>query len=83
MYMAERLSYYQRQKEAMDHPDTTMSCISDGMAQNHCKLPYMSGLTEFSEPLGQHLQVLHSDFYVINITRLNHIRAFWNTGKDL
>jgi len=57
MYMAERLAYYDRIREALLHPDNIMSCISDGMAQNHCGLPYMSGLKEFNEPLGQHLQV--------------------------
>jgi len=57
MYMAERLAFYDRIREALLHPDNIMSCISDGMAQNHCGLPYMSGLKEFNEPLGQHLQV--------------------------
>jgi len=48
-------SYYERQKEAVENPDTIMSIITDGMAQNHCVLPWLAGLKEFPNPLPQHL----------------------------
>ena len=42
-YMNERMSYYNRRKEAVDYPDEVFSCITDGMSQNHTKLPHESG----------------------------------------
>jgi hypothetical protein len=54
--MKERMSYYDRKLEALDHPDSIMSLIVDGMSQNHCALPWMSNQKEFGSTLTQHLQ---------------------------
>ena len=53
MFMLERLCYYDRIQYALSHPE---SCISDGMAQQHCILPHMAGIDPFGSPLSQHLQ---------------------------
>jgi len=50
------MSYYDRKLEALDHPDSIMSLIVDGMSQNHCALPWMSNQKEFGSTLTQHLQ---------------------------
>jgi hypothetical protein len=42
MYMAEREHYYERRKEARENADTIMSIITDGFAQTHCLLPWIS-----------------------------------------
>lgn len=55
-FMKERISYYDRKREAIENPDSVMSIILDGMAQNHCALPWMSNQKEFGSPLTQHLQ---------------------------
>lgn len=55
-FMKERMSYYDRKKEAIENPDSVMSVILDGMSQNHCSLPWMSNQKEFGAPLTQHLQ---------------------------
>ena len=89
MYMAERLTYYERIKEALENPDTIMSCISDGMAQNHCELPYLSNLAKFPATLPQHLQA--SNLILPSCLSPSHFasppwlfpRVFWNTAKDL
>lgn len=56
LYMSERLAYYDRMYSASLSPDSFVGLISDGMAQNHCKLPHLSNLQEFGSPLPQHLQ---------------------------
>jgi hypothetical protein len=76
MYMAERLSYYERIKEALDNPDTIMSCISDGMAQNHCELPYLSNLNKFPDTLPQHLQV-----HLLNMRALSSLFVNFSQGQ--
>ena len=53
--MKERMSYDDRKLEALDHPDSIMSLIVDGMSQNHCALPWMSNQKEFGSTLTQHL----------------------------
>ena len=64
-YMGERRTYALRVQEAFDLPDYYMSVISDGMAQNHCLLPWWANNMQFGEYLPQHLQGL-----------LNHGRGF-------
>ena len=39
-YMGERNTYAERRRLARMHPSLYLSTISDGMAQNHCLLPY-------------------------------------------
>lgn len=57
--MGERESYYFRQMEAMLRPNDYMSIITDGMNQQHSKVPYLANLNEFGqqETLIQHLQL--------------------------
>jgi hypothetical protein len=42
MYMGERLSYAARRTQAVEEPEKYLSSIADGMAQNHCLLPYFA-----------------------------------------
>jgi hypothetical protein len=42
MYMGERLSYAERRLKATQEPEKYLSTIADGMAQNHCLLPYFA-----------------------------------------
>lgn len=65
MFMSERKEYYLRRHFALFTPSTHMSIISDGMAQNHCKLPWMANQQNFGADLPQHLQGV-----------LNHGREF-------
>ena len=64
-YMGERKTYAQRVDEALKLPQFYMSIISDGMAQNHCSLPWFGNQKQFGSCLTQHLQGL-----------LNHGRRF-------
>ena len=64
-YMGERKTYAQRVDEALKLPQFFMSIISDGMAQNHCMLPWFGNQKQFGCCLKQHLQGL-----------LNHGRRF-------
>lgn len=56
MYMGEKSAYYDRAKQAENDPENFVSLISDGMAQNHTKLPWLANLKEFSLNIPQHLQ---------------------------
>jgi len=40
--MNERYAYYERRDEATANPGEVMSCIIDGMAQNHTSCPYFA-----------------------------------------
>ena len=42
MYMGERAAYAKRRQLARTHPELYLSTIADGMAQNHCLLPYFA-----------------------------------------
>jgi hypothetical protein len=55
-FMAERMKYYDRAKDAETYPSRYMSLIIDGMSQNHTKLPWLGNQKDFPEPLDQHLQ---------------------------
>lgn len=77
LYMAERQDYYDRMYQAKLYPHNFVGIISDGMAQNHCKLPHLSNQIEFSNPLPQHLQgvidsgnefVIYRTFHTVHLT---------------
>jgi len=54
-YMAERMSYAQRASLAMNMPNLYLSVVSDGMAQNHCILPWLGNLSQLNG-VAQHIQ---------------------------
>ena len=72
MFMHERLCYYDRIQNALSHPESCMSCISDGMAQQHCILPHMAGIDRFGSPLSQHLQGVLEHGQLLTIYRTFH-----------
>ena len=55
-YMSERMTYSFRRDRAIAEPSKYLSLISDGMAQNHCQLPYLGNQDNWSEYFPQHLQ---------------------------
>lgn len=56
MYMGEKTAYYARAHQADQEPGNYVSLISDGMAQNHTRLPWLANMKDFSECLPQHIQ---------------------------
>lgn len=54
-YMGERVAYARRGTLAMQMPTMYLSIVSDGMAQNHCILPWLGNLSQV-KGLPQHLQ---------------------------
>lgn len=56
LFMKERVSYKERVLYALQHPDTVFSCITDGMDQNHSRMPYLGQEKPFKAPLTQHIQ---------------------------
>ena len=64
-YMNERMKYAERRQMACNLPKSYLSIIIDGMAQNHCKLPWYCNLKDSENSLPQHLQGV-----------LNHGRGF-------
>jgi len=54
-YMGERACYRARKSEAKKDISDALSIISDGMAQNHCQLPYWGNIKEVPG-IKQHLQ---------------------------
>jgi hypothetical protein len=54
-YMQERLAYYDRKFNAINFPDSYLSCIIDGMAQNHSMLPWCGNLKEFNPHIKQYI----------------------------
>jgi hypothetical protein len=67
--MGEREIYYEHSRLAIDAPSRYMSVISDGMAQNHCELPYFSNLHQYANRIGQHLQGILSHGQSMTIYR--------------
>jgi hypothetical protein len=65
--MGERTVYYEHSRLAIDSPSRYMSMISDGMAQNHCELPYFSN--QYANRIGQHLQGILSHGRCMTIYR--------------
>ena len=55
-YMGERMTYAVRRERAIAEPSKYLSLISDGMAQNHCQLPYLANKDTWNEYFPQHLQ---------------------------
>ena len=76
MYMGERLSYYDKRNEALLYPSTVWSLIGDGMAQQHCQLPYLAGLKDIDQ-LPQHLQGM-----LIHGKLMQVYRTFHNVKND-
>ena len=70
--MGERSVYYAQRHLACQYPDEYMSIILDGMAQNHCVLPWQCNLKQFSEPLDQHIQGLIEHGKVFRVFRSFH-----------
>lgn len=70
-YMGERADYAERQFQALQFPQSYLSCISDGMAQSHCKLPWKGNLNEGLH-LDQHLQGVYFHGRCLNIYRTFH-----------
>ena len=62
-FMGERLAYYKRRVQAEQLPSQYLSLIADGMAQEHCKLPWCAGFTRLNT-LPHHIQgvILHGRF---------------------
>jgi hypothetical protein len=48
LLMGERVAYNERITEAKVNPSRFLSLVSDGMAQNHCVLPWLGNLAEMS-----------------------------------
>ena len=69
--MGERVSYAKRILEAVTDPTGFLSSISDGMAQNHCRLPWYANLKE-GMCLTQHLQGVHFHGRLLTIYRTFH-----------
>jgi hypothetical protein len=64
-YMGERMAYAERIIQACQlrtGDQGFLSINTDGMAQNHCKLPWLGNLAGFADPLPQHIQgvLIHS-----------------------
>jgi hypothetical protein len=76
MYMGERSLYYVQRHLACQSPDLYMSIILDGMAQNHCVLPWQCNLKQFGAPLDQHIQGLIEHGQSFRVFRTFH------TAKD-
>ena len=55
-YMGERMAYAQRCNLACQQPKFYLSLISDGMAQQHCLLPWLGNVAQFKCGLPQHMQ---------------------------
>ena len=55
-YMGERIKYALRRQQAQEMPSLYCSMISDGMAQNHCELPWYGNQKSADRKLPQHLQ---------------------------
>jgi hypothetical protein len=72
-YMGERLAYSKRREEAKQFPQSSLSFITDGMAQSHCILPHLGNLSSFgSESLSQHLQGVLAHGRGLSIYRTFH-----------
>ena len=81
MYTAERQAYYDRRCDAILHPDRCMSINTDGMNQNHSRIPYLGNLQDFSRPLKQHIQGIleHGKEFVMYRT-LGNVRNDTNSA---
>ena len=55
-YMGERMTYANRRDRAIAEPSKYLSLVSDGMAQNHCQLPYLGNQDCWDKYFPQHLQ---------------------------
>ena len=73
--MGERQTYYHRRHLGQVYPSEYLSLITDGMAQQHCILPWMKGLNSPVD-IKQHLQgtLVHGKSIVIYRT-FNNVRV--------
>lgn len=77
MYMGEKAAYYDRALQAKNDSFNYVSLITDGMAQNHTRLPWLANLKDFSFAIPQHLQgvIDHGTEFVV-------YRTFHNIAVD-
>jgi hypothetical protein len=70
MYMGERSVYYKKVYDAMTDPTSFFSGISDGMAQSHTQLPWLSNQKSLTSNFGLHLQgfLEHGQWFRIYIS---------------
>jgi hypothetical protein len=73
--MGERMSYYRRRILAEQYPSEYLSLISDGMAQEHCKLPWCANFSRIGT-LPHHIQGL-----IIHGRRIQIYRTFHNIAN--
>jgi hypothetical protein len=76
-FMSERQHYYRRRLHAMRYPKEAVSIISDGMDQNHCRLPWKAGRCEYKTPLNIHIQGV-----IVHGLRRVVYRSFANVPKN-
>lgn len=67
--MGERLQYAERFNHAFMYPSDYLSIVTDGMAQETCKIPYVKNSTSFSTPLEYHIQGVMAHGRVTNLYR--------------
>lgn len=77
MFMQERMEYHNRIEQARRYGNMFWSSISDGMAQNHSRLPHHKDQYEFNPNLPQHLQG-----FLIHGQRVNMYRTFHNVKNN-
>tara|TARA_B100001971_G_C17818943_1_gene347915 strand:- start:4 stop:384 length:381 start_codon:yes stop_codon:yes gene_type:complete len=70
--MQERMEYHSRIEQARRFPNMFWSSVSDGMAQNHTRLPHHKDQYEFKPNLPQHLQGFLVHGRMMNIYRTYH-----------
>ena len=74
-FMGERMSYYRRRILAEQYPSEYLSLISDGMAQEHCKLPWCANFSRIGT-LPHHIQGL-----IVHGRRIQIYRTFHNIAN--
>eukprot|EP01034_Spumella_vulgaris_P035770 gene35770-44106_t len=79
-YMGERMAYAQKCSLACQMPGMYLSLISDGMAQNHCILPWMGNLSQL-KGLPQHLQGILRHGRGLTLYRTFHNDTLKEEGK--
>jgi hypothetical protein len=73
--MGERMSYYRRRLLAEQYPSEYLSLITDGMAQEHCKLPWCANFSRIGT-LPHHIQGL-----IVHGRRIQIYRTFHNIAN--
>ena len=65
-------NYVCRLNQALFGKKDFLSIVTDGMAQQHCLLPWLANLTGFSKYLPQHLQGVFAHGRILRIFRTFH-----------